>query len=232
MLAGIEFLKGRKEINPRRIGLVGHSEGGLVGPMAANRSEDVAFVVALGGPAVLGEIVLADQARAIGKARGDTEQTLAQRREVHRRFHEFVRKGEDRETLAKRLRELMKDLPEWDRQQIEGSFEVPISPWYRFYIDYDPAPALKKLRCPILCFIGEKDLQVPAKENLAAAEQALREGHNPDFTIKTLPAINHALQRCKTGAPSEYGTIEETIAPEVLALVGDWIVKRAAPSGN
>ena len=228
VLAGVEYLKGRKEIDPSRIGLVGHSEGGLVAPLAASRSKDVAFVIALGGPGMIGEQVFMSQGVAIARADGEDEVALSKIRDVNLRFNAYVREGHDRAALAKKMKVLIKELPDRMRRQVEGLMEVPTSPWYRLYIDYDPAPALAAVRCPILFFVGEKDLQVLAPENLKAAEAAKRKGNNSDFTVMSLPNINHALQTCRTGAPSEYGSIEETIAPVVLDLIGDWIVKRTS----
>ena len=193
--------------------------------MVAARSKAVAFVVALGGPSERGDKVLISQNEMIGRADGEDKQVLTRISEVSRRFNEYVRKGEDKEALANRLREMLKEVPERFQRKVEGNMEVPTSLWYRFFIDYDPALALAKVRCPLLFFIGEKDLQVPAVANLRVAKTAKQKGGNPDFTVKSLPDINHALQKCRTGSPSEYGQITETISPVVLNLVGDWIVQ-------
>jgi fermentation-respiration switch protein FrsA (DUF1100 family) len=100
------------------------------------------------------------------------------------------------------------------------------TPWFRFFLTYDPVPTLRKVTCPVLAVNGEKDLQVPADENLAAIEKALREGGNDDVTIVRLDGLNHLFQTAETGAPSEYATIEETFSPAALKVIGDWILEQ------
>jgi len=232
VLAAVEFLRARSDVDPARIGLVGLSEGGILGPAVANVSADVAFVVALGGPVMRGDELLALQADVIAAAEGNTPAERAETAELLRRFNVYVRSGEDRATLDRRLDELLGELVVSEQvRRALADREPLLSVWYRFYIDYDPAPALRAVRQPILFFIGEKDLQVPPEPNLALAEAARAAGTNPDFTVATLPRINHALQSIgpdQTGSPSEYGSIDETIAPAVLNLVGTWIDEQIA----
>jgi pimeloyl-ACP methyl ester carboxylesterase len=104
------------------------------------------------------------------------------------------------------------------------------TPWFRFFIDYDPGPALRKVRCPVLALNGDKDVEVVAKANLPAIERALKEGGNKDFTVMTLPGLNHMFQTCKTGAGSEVSTIDETLAPGALKSIGDWIARHTTAS--
>jgi fermentation-respiration switch protein FrsA (DUF1100 family) len=98
------------------------------------------------------------------------------------------------------------------------------TPWFRYFLNYDPRPTLVKVRVPVLAINGEKDLQVPAKEDLEAIDQALKNGGNKDYKIVLLPNLNHLFQTTRTGAPSEYAETEETIAPIALQTIGDWIV--------
>ena len=98
--------------------------------------------------------------------------------------------------------------------------------WFRFFLSHDPRPTLRTVRCPVLAINGEKDLQVPAKENLAEIAKALKAGGNPKFKTVELPGLNHLFQPCKTGSPSEYASIETTIAPEALKTMGDWIAEQ------
>jgi hypothetical protein len=99
------------------------------------------------------------------------------------------------------------------------------SPWFSGFLDYDPVPALQKIRCPVLALNGEKDLQVPAKQNLPLIHKALQGAGNVDFETQELPGLNHLFQHCLTGSPVEYGPIEETIAPEALQIIADWLLK-------
>ena len=99
------------------------------------------------------------------------------------------------------------------------------SPWFKYFLRFDPVPVLEKVKCPVLAINGEKDLQVPPKENLSAIETALKKGGNKNFEVKMLPGLNHLFQTSTTGAISEYGKIEETISPIALETMLDWIKK-------
>ena len=101
--------------------------------------------------------------------------------------------------------------------------QTMLTPWQRFFLNYDPRPALRKVACPVLALNGEKDLQVPPKQNLPEIEKAVRAGGNKNVTVKELPGLNHLFQRCQTGSPGEYAQIEETIAPEALDVMTSWL---------
>ena len=110
--------------------------------------------------------------------------------------------------------------------QINVQIKQVMNPWFRFFLTYDPRSALKKVKCPVLAINGEKDLQVPPKENLAAIEETLKQGGNSNYTIRELPGLNHLFQTAKIGSLSEYGKIEETISPTALKVIGDWILEQ------
>ena len=228
-LAGVEFLKTRKEINPKQIGLVGHSEGGMIAPMAATRSNDVAFIVLMAGPGLVGDKLLAMQNGLISAAECENEvkQSMAQ---VERLF--VIAKDEKDPAVARqKMKAESVKISESARKKLEGQLssldartnEI-LSPWFRFFLSYDPRPTLMKVHVPVLALNGEKDTQVPAREDLEAIEQALKDGGNRDYKIVLLPKLNHLFQASKTGSPSEYAEIEETIAPVALETMGDWIV--------
>jgi pimeloyl-ACP methyl ester carboxylesterase len=234
--AGIEFLKTRKEIDPRRIGLIGHSEGGLIAPMVATRSKDVAFIVLMAGPGVRGDSILIMQTAAIRRLLGTSEQAITRESAAMRRVHAMVIQG-DTVGVVRTTRELVaiqaeavtaeerRGLGDLDSLARTASRQFMI-PWMRFFLTYDPRPTLMKVRCPVLALNGSKDFQVPPKENLAAISAALKQGGNRDATVKELPGLNHLFQTATTGAMSEYATIEETIAPAALDEMSGWIVAR------
>jgi uncharacterized protein len=228
-LAGVEFLKTRKEIDPKRIGLIGHSEGGMIAPMAAIRSNDVAFIVLMAGPGIVGDKLLAMQDKLISAAECENEvkQSVAQAERL------FVIAKEEKDPAVAKEKMKAENVKTADiaRKKLEGQLSSLdartnefLSPWFRFFLAYDPRPALLKVRIPVLALNGESDTQVPAHEDLAAIEQALKDGGNRDYKIVLLPKLNHLFQTSKTGSPSEYGAIEETIAPVALETMGDWIV--------
>jgi len=233
--AAIAFLKTRKDIDARRLGLIGHSEGGLIAPLVAVAERGVAFIVLMAGPGVPGDSILYAQGELILRAQGASETTIAAQRRLQREVFATVREEPDTAKAAARIRaaflEFASQLPESARAGL-GSSAIAAQirqvryPWFRYFIDYDPCPTLRRVKCPVLAINGERDVQVPARENLDAIGQALREGRNRDVTLRALPGLNHLFQTCRTGAVSEYVTIEETISPAALAIVGDWVVAR------
>jgi hypothetical protein len=236
-LAGVEFLKSRKEINPKKIGLIGHSEGGIVAPMAAVKSKDIAFIVLMAGTGLTGEEILYLQGELISRAAGAHLLDVAAQRRVQEQMFAVVRSEPDNARAEKKLREILAEevskLSEEEKKAagsasaaMEAQVKQVLSPWFRFFLTYDPKPTLRKVKCPVLAINGEKDLQVPPKENLRAIEDALKAGRNKDYTVKELPGLNHLFQTCKTGAPSEYAQIEETMAPVALETMAEWILKR------
>jgi uncharacterized protein len=237
VLAGIAFLKSRPEIDSQKIGLAGHSEGGLIAPMVAARSNDVAFLVLLAGTGLPGDEIMYMQGRLIGKVMGADEKALDKQRDIQKQLFEIVKTETNHDKMMLRLREAIKTmwshLSEEERKAIgdAGSFvefqaKMVESPWFRFFLTFDPRPTLALVRCPVLALNGEKDLQVPPKENLAEIEKALKKGGNARVTVKELPGLNHLFQTCKTGSVTEYGAIEETIAPVALTAITDWIVEQ------
>ena len=228
----LAYLRSRKEIGPKQIGLIGHSEGGMIAPMIAARGGQVAWMVLLAAPARNGEKTLLRQSELIARAGGMTETQIAQSLDFDRKAYALVREEKDRSVLEAKIQELVKGtgLDEaMPAAALAGQIHAMSSPWFRYFLEYDPLPALKKVKCPVLALGGEKDLQVPAKENLPALRSALEEGGNRDVTATELPGLNHLFQHCNTGSPAEYGAIDETFSPEALTIIGDWIVKHEGP---
>ncbi|MGQ9779959.1 MAG: alpha/beta hydrolase family protein [Bacillota bacterium] len=237
VLAGVAYLKARPEIDPARIALVGHSEGGLVAVLAAARAkEDVACIVLLAAPGLPGEELILRQTELILRAAGAPEEVVRRERRLQERLFAVLKEEKDQAAAAARLevifRDYLEELSAAERQALTGQeeafirrqIEAVLTPWFRFFLTYDPRPALREVICPVLALNGEKDLQVPAAENLPQIEAALRAGGIRDFTVKVLPGLNHLFQTCKTGSPAEYGQIEETFSPAALAIIGDWLV--------
>lgn len=240
--AAVTYLRGRPEIDGGAIGIIGHSEGGLIAPMVAARNDAVAYAVLLAGPGTTGEEILIDQNRLIAAASGVAEGQIERGLEVNRRLFQVIRDKGPAES-APLLREIlvtsaetltegeraaagidMNNLDAWVMAQVNQIN----SPWFRFFLTYDPTDALEHTRVPVLALNGELDLQVPWEQNLAGIEAALTRAGNTDFTLHALPGLNHLFQNAETGSPAEYATIEETMSPQVLELVSDWILERFA----
>ena len=231
--AGIVYLKLRREIDPSRIGLIGHSEGGLVAPLVASDSQDVAFVVLLAGTGVPGDEILFRQGELILRAEGTDDETIAKWLPSQRKLVAILKEETDPAKRDERLRAELAErgaealgTEEEQKQAIESTAKVMQTAWFRYFVGYDPRPALRKVHCPVLAINGEKDLQVDPEQNIPPIEKALAEAGNEDYTVRVFPGLNHLFQHCQTGAISEYGKIEETISPEVLAFVADWIAAR------
>lgn len=237
-LAGVHYLRSRPDIAADRIGIVGHSEGGLVAPIAANRSKLVAFIVLLAGPSVSGAEVVAHQTQLIARAMGESEEAIESGAEINRDLFEILRTADaddnDEELvsqLGERLEAAYDEMPADAKEKagdkkkfVDSRIKRLTSPWFRFFATYDPAPALREVRCPVLAVFGEKDLQVDPRQNLPNMKAALAD--NDDVTVVELPGLNHLFQTCDTGSMTEYATIEETFAPIALEVIGAWITER------
>ena len=230
--AGVEYLLSRKEINKKEIGLIGHSEGGIIAPMVANNSKNVAFIVLLAGTGIPGDQLLLLQQQLIGKVLGMSDTDLQQSEKINNAVFEMVKKSDSidqlKTDLTNFLKQEMKDNPDKPKDMSDDDFvkiqlNRILNPWMLNFIKYNPATALKKVKCPVLALNGEKDMQVPPKENLSAIKEALEEGGNKKVTIVELQGLNHLFQECKTGSPSEYATIEQTFSPVALNEILTWI---------
>jgi pimeloyl-ACP methyl ester carboxylesterase len=226
--AALAYLKTRKEIDPKKTGLIGHGEGGMIAPLVAAHSSDVAWIVLLAGPGLNGEDTLLLQSELILKTAGVDDDQIAKTREFNKQTYALVRQEKDTATLQAKLSDLVENsgmsasLPP---AALQSQVRLMVSPWFRFSLDYDPVPTLQKTMCPVLALTGEKDLQVAPKENLAKIQKALQDGGNKDFQTAELPGLNHLFQHSPTGSPTEYGSILETMAPEALNAVSDWVLK-------
>ncbi len=222
--AGVAYLATRSEIDPHKVGLIGHSEGGIIAPMVAGRNHAVAFIVLMAGTGVPGDEVAVEQVRTMNAASGITGDKLAELTARHREIVELFKSERDEAAFAQKVRERMAGrLPQ---VEIDTAIARSKGPWARYFIEYDPAPALQKVTCPVLALIGEKDTQVSPVQNLSGIRAALRASGNKDFETAELPGLNHLFQSAKTGAPAEYGQIEETISPMALDKIARWIAAR------
>ena len=235
VMASVAFLAARKDIEAKRIGLIGHSEGGLIAPMVATRMPGIAFIVMLAGPGVTGAEIMLAQGATISRAMGRSDTYVAKQQAIQRKLFALAKQAPDSVTAAGRVREIFREEAvdsTTASAQLRPSIAFVRSEWFRFFLDYDPRPTLRRVTCPVLALNGSRDVQVPVGQNLAEIKKALRAGGNHDFETRELPGLNHLFQTCVTGSPAEYATIEETIAPAALQLMRDWIVARELPMGD
>jgi uncharacterized protein len=232
-LAAVNFLKTRKDINQKHIGLIGHSEGGLIAPMVAAESDAVNFIVLMAGTGIQGNELLLLQEELVAKASGVSAAEIEKTTKINKGAFDIVVKSTDTAQLTTDLSQYAKNIPASERP--EGLSDAQLSqtmldeltnPWMIYFLKYNPALILEKVKCGVLAINGEKDVQVPAKINLAAIKNGLEKGGNKNVIVKEFPKLNHLFQECETGGVEEYAKIEQTIAPNVLAEIGDWIKKR------
>ena len=233
--SAIAYLKTRSEINPKKIGLMGHSEGGVIAPMVAARTKDVGFIVMLAGTGLRGDKLLLLQQDAVYRVSGIPENKVTELVKINSKVLEMIVNASGTVSL-KEIADFMTTMKDRIATAIpEGmtaddyiqQFSAGISSkWMQYYLRYDPAPALEQVKCPVLAVNGSLDLQVPAKENLETISAALKKGGNKKATVKEYPRLNHLFQECTTGSPSEYAKIEQTFSPDVLKDLAEWIKSR------
>lgn len=236
--AAVRFARTRSDINPKKIGLIGHSEGGLIAPIVAAEDADIAWIILMAGPGVNGEQILYSQGQLIVAAEGGDAKALAMQRTVQERLFAAIKEnpaadfdeakmdtisGELEQEILAQNPELSDDERKNLNVRIRSGLAQINSPWFRHFLIYEPAPSLQKVRCPVLAVNGGHDLQVDPKLNLPKIEAALKEGGNQQVTIRELPALNHLFQTCESGAISKYATIEETLAPLLLETIDQWL---------
>ena len=233
--AAVHFLQRVPGIAKERVGIIGHSEGALVGPMVAARSRDVAFLVLLAGPGMRGDTLSLLQLRALTGSAAPAAQVDAAAA-TNRRLYAAITGARDSADAAARVRSakqaILAAMPEDQRAaagaRLDQMIATLLSPWMRYFLRYDSRTALRDVHVPVLALGGSRDLQVPAHENLAGIAAALESAGNKDYRTVELPNLNHLFQTAATGSPSEYPTIDETFSPAVLDLIASWINQRFA----
>ncbi|TAL65278.1 MAG: alpha/beta fold hydrolase [Bacteroidetes bacterium] len=232
--AAFNFLTNYTKVDPERIGLMGHSEGGLIAPIVAVSNPGIAFIVSLAGPGVTGQQIIIRQLQEISRFSGEKENKIREATETNKKLYAVLRKEKDNKKAEVKIlaiyREILvkKKTSKEDTQkavsQLKTTFGADKYTWFRYFIMTNPVVFWKKVKCPVLALNGEKDLQVAAAENLPAIEKALKSSGNKSVKTMKLVGLNHLFQHCKTGLPSEYANIEETFSPEALKIINDWIL--------
>lgn len=231
--AAVSFLKKRKEINSKQIGLIGHSEGGIIAPIVAVNCSDVSFIVLLAGTGVNGKHVMLKQTEDVYLLSGVSSEEVSETIRLNTLlFDLFLNTSPDSLNTAA-LKQAISDIIEQSNPQlmsmqdkkamIDQTLASLNTSWMRYFMTHEPAPVLEKVKVPVLALIGSKDCQVNPKINLPAIESALKAGGNTQFVVKELPNLNHLFQNCESGSPAEYAEIEETFSVAALNEVSQWI---------
>lgn len=234
--AAVAFLKAQQEVDAKRIGLIGHSTGGMVVPYVALETQGVAFIVSLAGPGVSGVELVPMQIEALGRAAGTPEEQLQAQVAMQKKIGAAILQGED--ATRKALREILSPeivkavgrpatAAELD-EAVELKMKEVWNPWGLSFFKLDPRAAWKKLDLPVLLLVGELDLQVPADANIAAVTEALGERAAKRLTARKLAGLNHLFQHAQKGLVEEYGMIEESFDPATLDTLAAWVKEQTA----
>jgi pimeloyl-ACP methyl ester carboxylesterase len=226
--AALNYLKARKEVDPKRAGVLGHSEGGILAAQLAVRTSDLDWLVLLATPATTGERTLLRQSELIARTGGLQEEQIARSQQFDRQAYAAVREARGPAALEARLKDLIEKSglsASMPPAALQAQIRLMTTPWFRQYLDFNPAPLLEQIKCPVLALNGDRDLQVDASETVPLLRQAYEKNGNKDFTVLEIEGVNHLFQKAQSGSPSLYGAIEETMAPEVLNAITGWVAK-------
>ncbi|MGL2988550.1 alpha/beta hydrolase family protein [Flavobacterium sp. RSSA_27] len=229
--AAVDFLSSKGYKN---IGLMGHSEGGLIAPIVANKNKKVQFVISLAGPGIPIDRMMLLQSQSIMKAEGATAGQIAATSAFNERIYAYIinytgrnLKSDFQEYIKQEYKKLTQNqgatvaqIDDFARQQAQ----VITSPWYVYFLKFNPDAYWSKLKIPVLALNGSLDVQVKSAENLAGIQASLEKSGNKKGVFRELPGLNHLFQEAKTGTVSEYASLTQTISPLVLNTVSDWIL--------
>jgi pimeloyl-ACP methyl ester carboxylesterase len=241
VVSAINFLKNRSEVNASQIGLCGHSEGAFIAPLCASTSKDVAFIILISGGGHSGERLFLSQSELIMRADGESEDKINDILISQKKMLKLIREEAEEKVIESILIDITKksmniktDVEKVGKEELDATIKNQVtcqleqfnSPWFKYFLDYDPLPKLEKVKCPVLLLFGELDLQVPTELNKDAMVGALKKGGNKNYSPKIFPKANHLYQRAETGSPSEYGKLAKEFVPGLLDFMSDWLVKQ------
>jgi hypothetical protein len=235
--ASINFLKSHPTVDPQKIFLIGHSEGGLIAIMtAADLKKELAGIVLLAAPGVPMHELLLRQSADIIRQRGMEEEYIKAADDFNRIFYKTLLADKKNKltvsSLYQKMLPYLKALPAATKEALQMSESglmnqsyTFLMPWFRYFVKIDPTSYLKKVKCPVLAVNGSQDIQVAAGPNLEAIRNNMPQ--NKDVTCSEIPGLNHFFQHCKSCTVQEYGELEETFAPELLKAMENWLKERA-----
>jgi pimeloyl-ACP methyl ester carboxylesterase len=244
-IEAVKYLQSRDDIRKDQIGLCGHSEGGIVAPLAASKFNNIAFILLIAGTGVTGEKIIIKQTELIMKADGSTEEEIKNTLELSKKVFTALKSNMEKEEIIAEIKQQISKnydkLPDELKETIEDKeiysettaieqYNQLSSPWMEYFLAYDPAPTLEKVSCPVLMLFGELDLQVPVTQNEQPMVEALIKGGNKDFEVKIFQKANHLFQSANNGSPSEYGNLPKEFIPGFLNFMSAWILERFSVS--
>ena len=233
--AALDYLKTRNDvIDINKIGLIGHSEGGLIAPIVASKNKEIAFCILLAGPGISGKQILMTQTRKAMELGGVSEEDIKINEQYSSEIYEICADYEGEKSkneIMAIFMEMKNSSSEILRTQltdevIQQQIQLITSPWMLAFIQIEPEVYLSKVNCPVLALNGEKDFQVVPGVNLEGIKKALESNNNKDITIDEVKDLNHLFQTSETGSFTEYASNEETFSPIALEIITNWIKER------
>ena len=234
--SAVDFLKGRSDVESNKIGLFGHSEGGLISYILASQSKDIAFIISMAGPSLRGDSLLIHQIEKISRTSGASEDEIKESLKWQNKSYDALRSDKGWDEINDYLmmqgikqrsllsEELIKSITDSIIQiRVNLQLSQLKSPWMRMFLDLDPADYIPKIKCPALMLFGEKDVQVPAEENKTALERMIKMNNLMNFTIKVIPQANHLFQKIDKGTIQEYAILDKKFTPEFLETIDAWL---------
>ncbi len=225
--AAINYLKTRNEIDQSHIGIIGHSEGGVIAPIIASKNNEIDFIILLAGSGLRGDKLLLLQKESIERQMGISEMAIEYNQKLFSGAYELIL---DTNIESSVLKDTLTEYFTSNYEKVLQTNQIKIltnqltASWLVNFFRLDPKSYLEKVKCSVLALNGDKDLQVPSKENLKAIQTAFEKGGNKNITIKELAGLNHLFQECETGSLNEYKEIEQTISPLALDEISKWIL--------
>jgi len=241
VIEAVKFLRTRSDINPEQVGLFGHSEGGIIAPLAFTKYDKIAFMVLMAGTGVKGIDIIKEQSKLIMKADSAADDEVKGYMAMLDLIYETVKKNtgwdelkeqikqnieENYDKIPEETKKYIKDKDEYINSQAGSTIKQFKSNWMRYFLDYDPSIALANVTCPVLMLFGSNDLQVPPAQNEKPMTDALTKAGNNDFTVKIIPKANHLFQESVTGSPTEYTTLKKEFIPGFLDTITEWVLQR------
>ena len=235
--AAVKYIKSRADLKGLSIGLLGHSEGGMIAPIVAGRNNDVKFMVLLAGPGIPIAKLMTQQTEDVARAGGGSDSIVSAAVQGNAAIYDMMNHNQNLSTAAMKIKLDSLLYQQFSTTRKAGIGNVPIdglvattsarliSPWYRSFLVFNPQEYLDKVKCPTLAINGTNDKQVKAEPNLEAIRIGLTKAGNKHFDIVPLPGLNHMFQKAVTGSVQEYGELTETVNPAALTVVSNWINK-------